>query len=172
MNWRLVVPLTAIAVFAFPLTAGATPDDQSTGPARMERMQHWAADREAVLEAKLAGMKAGLKLNPDQEKLWSPFESAVLDIAKARMDAMQKMMEARESHERRSPIDHLDAMADRLSQAATNAKKIAEAAKPLYDSLDESQKHSFGTLGRMLMPERERFAEQMWHRHEGSGMPE
>ncbi len=42
----------------------------------MERMQRWAADREAVLEAKLTGMKAGLKLTADQEKLWGRFEAA------------------------------------------------------------------------------------------------
>jgi hypothetical protein len=66
-----------------------------------------------------------------------------------------------------SPIDHLEAMADRLSQGATNVKKIADAAKPLYDSLDESQKHKFGMLGRMLMPERPRFAMEMMQHHMG-----
>ena len=50
-----------------------------------ERVQRWAADRETMLDAKLAGMKAGLQLTPDQEKLWSPFESAVKDAAKARL---------------------------------------------------------------------------------------
>jgi hypothetical protein len=64
-----------------------------------------------------------------------------------------------------SPIDHLEAMADRLSQGATNIKKIAAAAKPLYGVLDESQKHKFGMLGRMLMPERSRFAMDMMHHH-------
>jgi hypothetical protein len=64
-----------------------------------------------------------------------------------------------------SPIDHLEAMADHLSQGATNVKKIADAAKPLYDSLDESQKHKFGMLGRMLIPERSKFAmDVMQHR--------
>ena len=48
-----------------------------------------------------------------------------------------------------------------------NVKKIAEAAKPLYDALDESQKHKFGMLGRMLMPERSRFAMDMMHHHMG-----
>jgi LTXXQ motif family protein len=133
-------------------------------------MQHWAADREVVLEAKLVGMKAELKLAPDQEKLWTPFETAVLDSAKARMDAMQKMVETRENREHMSPVDHLEATADHLSQTAARVKKIADAAKPLYDSLDENQKHSFGALGRMLMPERERFAEQLWRHQERRGM--
>ena len=69
-----------------------------------------------MLDAKLAGMKAGLRLTPDQEKLWAPFESAVKDAAKARMDAMGQMMQAHEQGERMSPIDHLEAMADRLSR--------------------------------------------------------
>jgi hypothetical protein len=77
------------------------------------------------------------------------------------------MMRMRAQGERMSPIDHLDAMADRLSQGAANIKKIADAAKPLYDSLDESQKHKFGMLGRMLMPERSRFAMEMMGHHMG-----
>ena len=170
MKRYLAASLTAAAVCAsaFALTAAAAPNDQPS----MERMQHWAADREAVLGAKLAGMKVGLNLTPDQEKLWGPFETAVRDGAKMRMDAIQEMMESRENGEKMSPVDHLDAMADRMAKAAADIKAIAEAAKPLYASLDESQKHSFSTLGRMLMPERARFAAEMWRRHEGPGMPE
>jgi hypothetical protein len=56
-------------------------------------MQHWAVDREALLDAKLGGLKAGLRLTPDQEKLWPPFESAVRDAAQMRMEHMQAMME-------------------------------------------------------------------------------
>ena len=83
------------------------------------------------------------------------------------------VMETRERGEHMSPIDHLDAMADRLSKAAANVKTIADAAKPLYASLDEGQKHDFGTLGRMLMPERARFAEEMrLAGAQGAAMPE
>ncbi len=155
----------AVSACGFALTAAAAQDNQQ--PSRAERMQHWAADRETMLDAKLAGMKAGLQLTPDQDKLWAPFESAVKDAAKARMGAMQQMMQSREQDERMSPIDHLEAMADRLSQGAADIKKIADAAKPLYASLDDSQKHNFGMLGRMLMPERARFAVDVMHRHMG-----
>jgi len=105
---------------------------------RSEHMQQWAADRETMLDAD-----------------------------KSRIDAMGQMKRIRSQGERMSPIDHLEAMADRLSQGATNIKKIADAAKPLYDVLDESQKHKFGMLGRMLMPERSRFAMDMMHHHMG-----
>ena len=164
MKRTLLAALAALSVSASSFALAAEGDQQSS---RAERMQQWAADRETMLDAKLAGMKAGLQLTPDQEKLWSPFESAVKDAAKSRMDAMGQMMRMRAQGERMSPIDHLEAMADRLSQGATNVKKIADAAKPLYDSLDESQKHKFGMLGRMLMPERSRFAMDMMHRHMG-----
>ncbi len=66
------------------------------------RMQHWAADHEALLDARLAGLKADLKLTPNQDKLWAPFEAAVRDAAKMRMeqgkamDRMQKMRDKRE----------------------------------------------------------------------------
>ena len=159
-----VAATLAVSGSAFALAAAAESNQQ---PSHAERMQHWAADRETMLDAKLAGMKAGLQLTSDQDKLWVPFEAAVKDAAKARMDAMQQMMQTREQGEHMSPIDHLEAMADRLSQGAADLKKIAEAAKPLYASLDDSQKHKFGMLGRMLMPEQPRSAMDMMHHHMG-----
>ena len=84
------------------------------------------------------------------------------------MDAMGQMMQAHEQGERMSPVDHLEAMADHMSRAAEDIRKIADAAKPLYASLDDSQKHKFGMLGRMVMPEH---AEMMMH-HTGGHMGE
>ena len=42
-------------------------------------------DRAAFVDAKIAAVKAGLKLTPDQEKLWPPVEAAVRDFAKQRI---------------------------------------------------------------------------------------
>ena len=162
---RTILAALFVGFVSAPVFVLAADGDQQ--PSRAERMQHWAADRETMLDAKLAGMKAGLGLTADQEKLWSPFESAVKEADKSRMDAMGEMMRTRAQSERMSPIDRLEAMSDRLSRGATNVKKIADAAKPLYDALDESQKHKFGMLGRMLMPERSRFAMDMMHHHMG-----
>ena len=165
MKQYIIAPLAALALGAstFALTAAAAPNDQTTTP-NAERAQHWAADREAVLDAKLTGMKAGLKLTPDQEKLWGPFETAVRDSQKDRLDEMQKMMGMRNGIERMPPIDLMDAWSNRLSQAATDMKKVADADKPLYASLDQTQKETFAALGQMLVPERVRFAEMMHHR--------
>ena len=162
---RTVVAALVVGSLSAPIIALAAEGDQQAS--RAERMQQWTADRETVLDAKLSGMKAGLGLTADQEKLWAPFEAAVKDAAKSRIDAIGEMMRTRSHGERLSPVDHLEAMADRLSQGATNIKKIADAAKPLYAGLDESQKYKFGMLGRMLMPERARFAMDMMHHRMG-----
>lgn len=171
MKRFLLGTLAAGAVSAFALTAASAQSDQPSKPTMADRMQHWAADRETLLDAKLAGIKAALGLTADQEKLWGPFESAVKDASKARMDAMQnmqKMMQMHEQDQHMSPVDHLQAIADRLSQGAADVKKIADAAKPLYDSLDASQKEKFAMLGRdMLMPDRARFAMEWMHHHWG-----
>src|SRR3979411_3417666 len=51
-------------------------------------------DRAAFTDARIAAVKAGLKLNPDQEKLWPPVETAVRDFAKMRMDRANARMNA------------------------------------------------------------------------------
>ncbi len=85
-------------------------------------MQRWA---EAALDAQLKGMKTSLRLTADQEKLWGPFESAITDGAKTRVVALQK-----EQGDNLSPMDRLNAKAERIAQSAANLKKIVEAAKP------------------------------------------
>src|SRR5438477_642966 len=52
----------------------------------MRHMQINPEDRAAFTDARIAAVHAGLKLNPDQEKLWPPVEAAVRDFAKLRMD--------------------------------------------------------------------------------------
>ena len=159
------IRLSLIAVAASTLTISAavaqTANNPPPGP---PRMQQWAVDHEAMLDAKLAGLKAGLKLTPDQEKLWGPFEAAARAAADMHMKHMEEMMarmhemrgddmekEGSEEGEGVSPIDRLDRLANRLSEAGAALKKLADAAKPLYDSLDEQQKRVFGFLSREMM---------------------
>ena len=135
-------------------------------------MQEWAADHEAFLDAKLAGLKAGLRLTSDQDKLWPPFETAVRDAAKLHMEQMKSMMERMrkmhetmmqgESGEAGSPIDRLEVLGQHLSARGAAIEKVADAGKPLYASLDDSQKRRFVMLGRALF--------MMGHGHLGMGM--
>ena len=61
-----------------------------------------------------------------------------------------------------SPVDRLDALAQRLAERAAALKGIADAAKPLYASLNDSQKRLFGLLGGHLL--------MTGHGHRGMGM--
>ena len=45
-----------------------------------------------------------------------------------------------------SPVDRLAHASERLSARAADLQKLAAAAKPLYDSLDDSQKRRFAIL--------------------------
>ena len=140
----------ALSASGFATTAAAQDDKQ---PTHAELMQRWA---EAAIEAQLKGMRTGLRLNADQEELWGPFESAVKDGENARLVALQK-----EQSDNLSPMDRLTEKADRLAESRANLEKIVEAAKPLYASLGDEQKHKFITLGRTLVPERGSFAKEM-----------
>ena len=129
-------------------------------------MQRMMEDHAAMLDAQLAGLKAALKLTPDQEKLWAPFEASVRDAAKMRADHMQAMRDAMQAGKARpSPIDRLDMMATRMEDGAKALHGIAATGKPLYAALDEGQQRRFAFLGRMMLdhgPE--------GHRHGGPGM--
>ena len=162
MTMRLLLRVSIISAAASGLAILAAAA-QVANPPEMHRMR--AAHHNAMLDAKLAGLKAGLKLTPDQEKLWGPFEAAVRAAADMRMEHMEEMMarmhdmragddmekEGGEFGEDMSPIARLDRLAGRLSEAGAALKKVADAAKPLYDSLDGEQKRVFGFLSREMM---------------------
>jgi len=103
-------------------------------------------DRDFMLDARLAGMKAALALTPEREKLRAPFESAVRDAVKARREARREMRERMHSDGRPSPIERMNEISDRLATASAELKQVADAAKPLYDGLDETRKRHFGSL--------------------------
>ena len=171
MMRHIVLPLAVLAAWTLVPAAQAA-SDESSGPAT-ERMQEWAADHEAFLDAKLAGLKAGLRLTSDQEKLWPPFETAIRDAAKLHMEQMKSMMDRmRKMHEMMmqgaapgeggSPIDRLEVLGQRLSERGAAIEKVADAGKPLYASLDDSQKRRFVLLARELI--------MLGHGHLGMGM--
>jgi zinc resistance-associated protein len=146
MKRMLFCALTAVALSASGASAPALA--ASDQPNRTERIQHWMADRETMMDARLGGLKAALKLKPDQNPLWEAFESAVRGASKAGMDDMRQMME---NGGQMSPVERMDAMAGHMARRADDLKKVVQAAKPLYGSLDDTQKQRFGLLGGGMM---------------------
>ena len=141
-----------------------------------------AQDRSAFVDAKIAAVHAGLQLSPDQEKMWPPVEAAVRDFAKQRIDRAnaraserdlrraerdqkgpdQKGLDEKGAGDRgpdqaapqmnRDPVARLRERADTMAATATGLKRIADAADPLYKSLDDGQKRRLATLTRMGGP--------------------
>ncbi len=110
-----------------------------------------AEDRAAFTDAHIAALKAGLKLTPAQEKNWPAVDAALRDVAKARASRMAEWHEkAKEHGERPEVIESLHQGARALMARAGEMDKIADAAKPLYESLDDAQKRRFGMLLRAI----------------------
>src|SRR5579864_7282367 len=119
------------------------------GEGMMGHQRLSAEDRAALADARIAAVHAGLKLTADQEKLWPPVESAVRDLVKIRIDRA-KAREAAEAsgndQARPDPVTRLRDRAERMAATATALKKIADAADPLYKTLDDGQKRRLALL--------------------------
>ncbi|WP_187640173.1 Spy/CpxP family protein refolding chaperone [Bosea sp. F3-2] len=107
-----------------------------------------AEDMSAFIDAYVAAIHAGLKLSADQEKLWPPVETAIRNLATLHLGHMQAMRQPR-GMAASDPVGLLRAMADRMSQGADAMRKLADAASPLYATLDEAQKRRLQVLVRM-----------------------
>jgi hypothetical protein len=109
---------------------------------RMGRMSD--QDRQAMFEARLAALRAGLMLTPEQEKLWPAVESAVREGYKERQDRRMKMQKEGAAA---SPIDRMRRMGEMASARGAAMTRFANAAGPLYDSLNDDQKRRLTMLG-------------------------
>ena len=135
-------------VAAFAIAGSTVAFAQQYRPWFQERMHASPEDRAAFADARIAAVHAGLKLTPDQEKLWPPVEAAVRDFAKMRIDRANARMNAGPDDAQKAddPVTRLRDRADRMATSAAAMKKIADAADPLYKSLDDGQKRRLALL--------------------------
>jgi hypothetical protein len=173
---KSIIALSAAAAVAgsiFAYTAFAQQPPRGDEP----RWQPTAADMAAFSDARIAALHAGLALTPDQEKLWPPVEGVLKEMAKKRAERMQQR---RAEHEQNKgpadPMLRLRRGAEFMSETGTDLKRLADTSQPLYDKLDDAQKHRLQVLVRHGMHEgmRERamhrfgeWREQFHHWREG-----
>jgi zinc resistance-associated protein len=131
------------------------------------------ADMAAFTDARIAALKAGLELTPDQQKNWPAFEQALRELAQLRVARIQTRQErhqqgaTQQGQNQNGPFDRLARRADGLAKTSAALKKVADAGGPLYQSLSDAQKERFKMLARMLRPHpRMRFA---FNEHNGGG---
>ena len=117
----------------------------------MRHMMMNPEDRAAFADARIAAVHAGLKLTADQEKLWPPVEAAVRDFAKMRIDRANARMNPKPDDAQKAddPVARLRERADNMAASAAALKKIADAADPLYKTLDDGQKRRLAILTHM-----------------------
>jgi hypothetical protein len=141
--WKAIVVGTAALAIAGTSLVYA----QQRG--RFDGGQRWrpsAEDQRAFGDARLAGLKAGLALNAEQEKNWPAFEQAAREFGKLRADRRAAMRNAQPSED---PVERLRQRATAMSDTGAALKKLADATDPLYKSLDENQKRRFAVLNHM-----------------------
>src|SRR5579872_171197 len=149
-SMKTALSAAAAAVLALAPLAGATFAATDDSAHDQQQSRFTPEDRAAFLDARIAALKAGLELNADQKKNWPPLESAMRDLAKQRAARFAAWRERREQGGDQTaevnPIDRLTRASDFLGARAADLQKLASAAKPLYDSLDDAQKRRFAVL--------------------------
>jgi hypothetical protein len=157
--------IVATALFAIAGSSFVYAQDRSDGAGgfghRTERHHRLGADDiNAFADARIAALKAGLELTPDQSKNWPAFETALRNMVQLRLQRMQARAAARDQSHAESgatpnpatPFDRMAGRADTMSKRAAALKQLADAGGPLYQSLDDAQKSRFAMLSHILRP--------------------
>jgi len=94
-------------------------------------------------DANIARIKAELNLTPEQEKNWTAFNSAMHYLGHNGADRLN----LRIARAKRDPpddiIEQMRNEAQFLDDRAVDQRNVADAAEPLYTSLDDKQKQIF-----------------------------
>jgi hypothetical protein len=152
-------------VAAFAIAGSTAVYAHQHRPWSHDHVQLSPQDRTALADARIAAVHAGLTLTPDQQKLWPPVEKAIRDFAKLRIDRANAQMESKkeskndakkdDAEKQQAPVDQvarLRSRADRMVETGAALKKIADAADPLYKTLDDGQKRRLMVLTRIGLP--------------------
>ncbi|WOJ91855.1 hypothetical protein RZS28_19570 (plasmid) [Methylocapsa polymorpha] len=152
------------AAIIVPLAYGA--QGRETRAERSASTISQSADRG---DARIAVLKAELRLSPDQAQHWAGLESALREIAQRAKsweashnlqtgrassnvpvapdaaiteDAQRRDADSGHDDARKARLDDIDEMrreADAHTVQAANLRQIADAAQPLYDPLDDNE---------------------------------
>lgn len=137
----------------------------------MQKQGFSGTDRAAFLDARITALHAGLKLTPEQERLWPSVESALRMAARNAIASYQKFKNAPAGG---NLADQIRQRSESTVVRGQNLQAIADAAAPLYAALSEEQRHRLPLLIRGLTQQifRHRFAltgnnRELWRRHRG-----
>jgi sulfite reductase beta subunit-like hemoprotein len=149
MKKRILIGIASAALTGFPLIDVSIAQTGDKAPAAQSERQIGPANNQIAneVDARIAQLKAHLNLTVDQEKNWPGLQSTLHDYG------IEQFKHAIESGNRPSRRDReqqvqdrpddiglMRTMADSLTARGAALKKLADAAEPLYGSLDDRQK--------------------------------
>jgi LTXXQ motif family protein len=141
MRKPVIFVMSTALVIGTAITGSAVARDRSD---RSELTASQMTDRADVRTAK---MKVDLNLTADQEKNWTGFASAMQDMNKKQADRRIAIRDARaQQHGSFDALDEMRKDADSQIERSNDRKKLADAAQPLYASLNEQQKSRFAEI--------------------------
>ena len=148
--WKAILAgTTALAIAGSSLVYAQQRGDRPGGMQRGPNIE----DMNAFADARLAGLKAGLALTPEQERNWPAFEQATRDMQKLRLDRINAFMAERRNPNQpppsADPVERMRRQGTAMADTGAALKKLADATEPLLKSLDDNQKRRFAMLGRM-----------------------
>ena len=139
--------IAGLAGLAFTIIAAGEANQAWPREARRhERQRLSGEDMKAFVDARVAAIKDGLELTPEQERHWPRLEQALRDITEARLERLQAWQERGIS---KDPLEAMRDQADALMEQGGDLKKLVSAAEPLYRTLSDRQKHRLFALMRM-----------------------
>ena len=102
-------------------------------------MERRSARMEERMNRRLDRLKAELKLNAQQEALWPPVQAQLRKM----QDERRSFRQAQGGNERNAELPaRLDGMAERAQRGSQHLRDLSAVIKPLWASLDESQKET------------------------------
>jgi len=170
--WKPIVVVAAALVLASLSVVYAQEQygrDDGNISRRYQHHRMSAEDIAAFTDARIAALKAGLELTPDQAKNWPAFEQALRDMAELRAQRRKAREERAQNPATQTPFERLAHRADYMSKAGAALKRIADTGMPLYQSLSDAQRARFNRLARILRPHHHMHARNEDDEHGGYG---
>ncbi|PVE22242.1 hypothetical protein DC522_22365 [Microvirga sp. KLBC 81] len=131
--------LAGVGTYAF--AQAQAPAEPPAAQAQEEAQPRMSQDDfNRFVDARIASIKAGLKLTADQERIWSPVEIAIRNAANQRYTRMTQFRENREQRRSADFMQRFEQRSTMMTERAQTSSAIATALRPLWDTFSEDQK--------------------------------
>jgi hypothetical protein len=130
----------AMLLAALPLH-GALPQERPGRPNRAELTPNQVSDR---VDARIATLKADLRLTPEQDQNWPGVAGVLHDLGVKAAAERLNLRDERAREDRAADfVAQMRRLADYHSQRAEALRRLADAVDPFFTSLDDLQKRRF-----------------------------